>query len=126
MQKPIVFLLIATILVLGLLYFTLPKSPKKTTPTPTPIQRTEVILNQNGFTPATLTIKKGQAVRWVNQSGRDATVNSDPHPTHNLNRFLNLGQFPSGNSVQAIFNTGGKFDYHNHLNPSQKGSIVVE
>lgn len=126
MQKPVIFILIAAILIIGFLIFSVYKTPNNTGPGSTPVPRSEVTVGQNGFSPQTLTIKKGGAVVWVNQSGQDATINSDPHPTHNLHRFLNLGQFPSGSSVEATFNETGTFGYHNHLSPSQRGTIVVE
>ncbi|MBI4092031.1 MAG: cupredoxin domain-containing protein [Candidatus Levybacteria bacterium] len=126
MQKPIILILIAAILVIGALFFLVSKNPRKIGPGSAPIPRTEVTVGKNGFSPQSLTIKKGDTVVWINQSGEDATVNSDPHPTHNLHRFLNLGQFPSGSSAEATFNEAGTFGYHNHFNPSQKGTIVVK
>lgn len=86
----------------------------------------KVTFTKDGFLPASLTIKKGEAVMWINESSVDATVNSNPHPTHKLYRFLNLGEVPPGSSVQAVFEKTGTFGYHNHLNPGQQGTIVVK
>ncbi len=86
----------------------------------------EVTLTASGFSPATINVNKGDTVAWINKSGKNATVNSDPHPTHNLYPFLNLGQFPNSYTVQTVFKTPGTFTYHNHLNPSEKGTIVVK
>jgi len=131
MRQPIILILIVAILGIGLLFFLISKTPKKTGPgseliQSELIQRSEVTVGQNGFSPQTLEIKKGKTVVWINQGGEDATVNSDPHPTHNLNRFLNLGQFPSGSSVEATFNEAGTFSYHNHFHPDQRGTVVVK
>ena len=126
MQRPIVLILIAAILIIGFLLFQVSKTPKKTGPGSVPIPRLEVLVGQNGFSPQTLTIKKGETVVWINQSGENVTVNSDPHPTHNLHRFLNKGEFSSGSSVQVTFEETGTLSYHNHLNPSQKGTVVVK
>lgn len=126
MQRPIALILIAAILIIGSLLFLVSKNPKNTGSGSASIPRTEVTVGENGFSPQSLTIKKGETVIWINQSGEDATINSDPHPTHNLHRFLNLGQFPSGSSVEATFNEAGTFSYHNHFNPSQKGAIIVK
>lgn len=90
-----------------------------------PVQNS-VTVNKNGFSPSSITIKRGEAVAWINQSGEDATVNSGPHPTHNSHVFLNLGQFPSESSVGATFNETGTFDYHNHFHPEQRGTVVVK
>lgn len=86
----------------------------------------EIVLDKNGFSPVSITIKKGEAVTWINQSGRDASVNSAPHPTHNLYRFLNLGVFPNGSSVQTTFENAGSYSYHNHLKSEQQGTVVVK
>jgi|SRR3989344_3083009 len=126
MQRSTILILIAAILIIGFLIFSVSKTQKKTGPESVFIPRTEVTVGENGFSPQTLTIKKGDAVAWVNQGGDAATVNSDPHPTHDLHRFLNLGEFPSESSVEVTFNEVGTFGYHNHFNPSQTGTIVVQ
>ena len=71
-------------------------------------------------------IKKGGTVSWINASSKSGTVNSASHPNHNLHRFLNLGEFPSGSSFEAIFEKEGTYSYHNHLNPQQQGTVVVK
>ncbi len=85
-----------------------------------------VNLTSSGFDPKTVTIKTGTRVIWVNKSGGGATVNSDVHPTHQLYPPLNLGQFPDGSSVQLVFDKAGTYKYHNHLNPAQTGTVVVQ
>src|SRR4030043_2128666 len=52
---------------------------------------TEISLTSAGYEPSEITIKAGNTVVWTNNSGKEATVNSDPHPTHLLWPFLNLG-----------------------------------
>lgn len=86
----------------------------------------KVILSQNGFSPATLTVKAGTTVTWVNNSGMDATVNSDPHPIHTDYPPLNLGSFSDGQTLSLLFSTPGTYGYHNHLDPSQRGTIIVQ
>lgn len=90
-----------------------------------PSQNT-ITLTASGFSPATLTIKKGQTVTWINQSGQDATVNSDPHPLHTDYLPLNLGTFSDGQVLLLTFPKSGTYGYHNHLNPSERGTIIVE
>lgn len=86
----------------------------------------QIILTSTGWTPATLTIKTGDTVTWINQSGTDATVNSNPHPTHTDYPPLNLGTFTNGSTLSLAFPQKGTYGYHNHLNPSEKGTILVE
>lgn len=85
-----------------------------------------VTLTADGFSPATLTIKTGDKVTWVNKSGSAATVNSDPHPTHTGYSPLNLDKFPDEGTLSLTFDKPGTYGYHNHLNPGQKGTIVVQ
>lgn len=104
------------------------QSQKATTPdvTKTNSQVTNVILGNSGFVPKDITVKAGTTVAWINKSGKTATVNSDNHPAHLLYPFLNLGEFPNSSSLQAAFDKAGKYNYHNHLNPSETGTITVE
>ncbi len=92
------------------------------------IESTEVNVNimQNGYEPSTVTIKAGTKVVWTNKSGATANVSSDIHPTHLLWPFLNLGSFADGEMVSVVFDESGTYTYHDHLNPSRKGTVVVQ
>lgn len=103
-----------------------PVSPASVTPNSNQQTQTAVTLTASGFAPATLTIKAGQTVTWINQSGQEATVNSNPHPVHTDYPPLNLGSFANGASLQLTFPTPGTYGYHNHLNPSESGTIIVQ
>lgn len=102
------------------------------TPTTTQSQTTNkiapavVTVTNSGFEPKDLKIKVGAQVVWTNTSGKTVTVNSDNHPTHLLWPFLNLGAFDNGQSVSTTFAKSGKYTYHNHLDPNQTGSVIVE
>ena len=85
-----------------------------------------VTLASSGFDPKAVTVKAGTRVIWLNKSGGGATVNSAVHPTHQVYPPLNLGEFPDGSSVQLVFDKAGTYKYHNHLNPSQTGTVVAE
>lgn len=100
-------------------------SSEATASTTATIQDT-VNLTTNGFSPATLTIKAGTKVTWVNQSGSNATVNSNPHPIHTDYPPLNLGSFKDGGTLSLTFDKPGTYGYHNHLNPSESGTIIVQ
>lgn len=103
--------------------------PRSSTATQTEEQTQEatVIITDSGFEPATVTIKAGTKVVWINKSGGAATVNSALHPTHLIYPQLNLNDVPNNESVSLVFyKVGGTYKYHNHLNPSQTGTVVVE
>jgi plastocyanin len=94
----------------------------------TPVNNSSVVqITQAGFVPDVVTIKTGETVVWQNPDGVSATVNSDVHPTHLLYPPLNLGEVPpQGGQVSLKFDKAGTFTYHNHLNPSQTGTVVVQ
>lgn len=96
------------------------------TSTATEAEQNVVTLTQDGFTPKTLTVKAGTKVTFVNKSGATAAVNSAPHPAHTAYPPLNLGNFQDGGTLFLIFDKADTYTYHNHLNPSQNGKIVVE
>jgi len=84
-----------------------------------------VTLNKEGFTPQTVTINIGSAIRWKNMSGTQQTVNSDNYPTNQVHKELNFGEFASSSSVVYTFTKSGIFGYHNQLNHQQEGKIIV-
>ncbi len=85
-----------------------------------------ISLSLNGFEPKEVHLKVGGRVQWKNESGKIASVNSNPHPTNNAYRPLNLGQFSNGSTLQLVFTKKGTYGYHNYLNPSQQGTVIVE
>lgn len=102
------------------------------TPTPQPTsaqletEERKVNVTKAGFEPLTLKIKAGTKVVWENKSGGIANVSSVPHPIHTLYPFLNLGDFDDGKSLEVVFEDAGTYKYHNHLDSSQTGTVVVE
>lgn len=100
-------------------------------PTPTKadsvkIESANVEVTSSGFAPQSLTVKTGTTVVWTNKSGGPVTVNSDSHPTHLKWPFLNLGKFDDSASVSVVFEKVGTYTYHNHLDASQVGTVIVE
>ena len=85
-----------------------------------------IALTPTVFSPSTITVKAGAIVIWTNQSGTTATVNSAVHPTHQVYPPLTLGEFEDGGSLSLVFDSPGTYKYHNHLNPTQVGTIIVE
>jgi plastocyanin len=80
----------------------------------------------NGFEPKSITIKTGQTVTWTNKNSDDLWVASNPHPTHtDYPGFDELKGMSTGQTYSFTFTKVGKWGYHNHLNPSQQGEVVV-
>ncbi len=105
-----------------------PLSKIKVTPPPPPVfsNKSEISVGTQGFDPAVTKVKVGTLITWVNQSGQEAAIVSDPPGTHDAYPGLNLGKFPNGSGVSAIFNKAGTYGYHNYLHPEQTGTIIVE
>lgn len=85
-----------------------------------------ITLASTGFTPTTITVKTGTKVTWVNRSGSMGDVDSDPHPIHTSYPPMNFGTFSDGSTISLVFTKVGSYHYHNNLNPSQTGTIIVQ
>lgn len=100
---------------------------QQTSPTNEVTKEQNVItLTKDGFSPSALTVKAGTKVAWINKSGSQAAVNSNPHPIHTSYSPLNLGSFSDGSSLSLTFDKPGTYGYHNHLNPNQSGAVIVQ
>jgi plastocyanin len=104
------------------------QAAQNTTPTQAVQQQEEtlVTVTSAGYNPKTITVKPGAKVVWKNETGGPVTVSSDNHPTHLLWPFLNLGKFEDGSTVSVVFEKAGTYTYHNHLDSSMTGTVVVE
>lgn len=88
----------------------------------------EVDYDGSKFTPSTVTINAGDTVAFKN-TGSSASVwpASDPHPTHtDYPGFDALKGIAPGGTYSFTFTKTGSWGYHNHLNPAQQGTIVVQ
>lgn len=79
-----------------------------------------------GFVPDRLEIGVGETVVFVNASGADFWPASNIHPTHEiLPEFDSLEPVPSGQVWEFVFDEAGQWQYHDHLNPSEGGVVIV-
>lgn len=82
--------------------------------------------SDNGFSPATITVKKGTSVTFVNNSSAPMWVASNPHPTHtDLPGFDQLSAADNGGTYSYTFQKTGSWGYHNHRSPGDTGTVVV-
>lgn len=101
----------------------------QTTPTDqtTPnLSQATLSISASGFVPNSATITAGGTITWSNDSTVTSNVSSAPHPAHTDYPPLNLGDVAPGASVSLMFPNPGTYYFHNHLNPSQFGSIIVQ
>jgi len=82
-------------------------------------------ISKQGFDPASITVKSGSTVRWVNE---DSTT--DPalyNPTHRI-RLVNIKDSPllsSGQGWSWIFNEPGTYDYNDMIHTVPTGTVTV-
>jgi len=82
-----------------------------------------ITYTNDGFEPATLEVKKGAMVHFVNESDTQMWVASDSHPAHDI--LPTFDQFKSGDMYMYIFEEAGEWEYHDHLNAAFTGLITV-
>ncbi len=92
-----------------------------------------------GFEPATVTIVKGGTATFVNLDAAQHWPASVVHPTHTVYPGSDIqkcfsGEQPGfdacrgldeGESYSFVFDEVGTWGFHDHLQPSKKGTVVV-
>jgi plastocyanin len=110
-------------------------TPPASTPTPTPTppanppaasNSATVTYTSSGFSPSPVTIKKGGTVTFVNNSSSSFWPASGPHPSHTgYVGFDPKKAIAAGQSWSFTFDKVGTWPYHDHLNPTKFGQVVV-
>lgn len=103
-------------------------STTNTTTTDTNAAQSANTISYNGsaFSPSSITVKAGTTLTIKNNSSDALQFESDPHPVHTDNTELNVDLVNPSESKTFTVTKTGTWGYHNHLNPSQKGSIIVQ
>ncbi|TSC86464.1 MAG: Uncharacterized protein G01um10148_450 [Parcubacteria group bacterium Gr01-1014_8] len=98
---------------------------------------TLITYTDGGYSPQTVSIKKGQTVRFVNNAERqDTWPASAIHPTHSIypqktdsdclgSSFDPCHGLKPGEFWEFTFNEVGEWGFHDHLHPSKFGKILV-
>lgn len=98
-----------------------------------------VTYNGTSFSPSTVTVKLGGTVTWTDTSGQ-MWVASDPHPIHNgydgttrqehcapgYTGATPFDECTPGATYSFTFTKSGSWGYHDHLNHSALGTVVVQ
>lgn len=113
----------------------------------TPVQSgqsgpTTVMVTYDGssFSPSTVTIHQGDTVMWMDNGNQPMEVASDPHPVHNgydgttrqthcaagYSGPAPFDECAPGTQFSFTFTKTGSWGYHNHLDQSQGGTVVVQ
>jgi plastocyanin len=135
MSKKIVWIIVAVIVIIGGVigvYAVMqknaeaPSNPTTSTSDSSKKAAATITYSDSGFSPSKTTVKSGDTVAIKNTSSSDMQFDSDPHPVHTDDEELNAGTVAPGQTVTFTVTTKGTFGFHNHLNPSDTGSITVE
>lgn len=87
----------------------------------------EVNYDGKSFQPSKLEIKTGDIVIFRNKSDKGFWPASGPHPKHtNYPEFDAKSSIAPGQSFEFKFIKAGTWAYHDHLNASSTGTIVVK
>ena len=79
-----------------------------------------VTIKDRKYAPATLTIKAGETVTWVNKDDHDHTVEEDRDKDG-----FDSGNLSGGDSFKHTFDKAGKYKYACSYHPRMKGTIIV-
>ena len=79
----------------------------------------DVEIKNFAFSPSSLTIKKGDSIRWTNRDSVDHTATSD-------NNAFDSPLLSDDESFTFTFNNAGEFSYYCKPHPYMKAKIIVE
>ena len=78
------------------------------------------------FSPSSVTLNAGDTLKVVNNSSKSVEFSSDPHPSHTNNPELNIGDIEPGKTASITVKNKGTWGYHNHLDASQTGTVIIK
>lgn len=131
----IIVIIIIALAAVGVYFATRGKQPNTTTTGLATSTGNTVTFTDSGFSPSTLIVKKGDTVTFKNNASNSVWVASNPHPLHNgypttggcvSSTFDSCQNIAPGSSWSFTFDIVGSWGYHNHLNPSEGGTIKVQ
>jgi plastocyanin len=86
------------------------------------LYQAQIAISSRGFTPISVKVKKGDSVAWIRKDGSMHLIVSDSGPA----TFKGQGALQFNDMYLTTFNTVGTYTYHDQLNPSLKGTVIVE
>jgi len=79
----------------------------------------EIVIENFSFEPATLTVKAGTTVTWVNHD-------DEPHTATATDKRFNSKTLDNGDRFSQEFDTPGTYNYYCALHPKMTGKIIVK
>ncbi|HSX24960.1 MAG TPA: cupredoxin domain-containing protein [Candidatus Andersenbacteria bacterium] len=86
-----------------------------------------VSMTDTGISPATITVKSGTTITFINNGQQLHWPASDPHPIHtDVPGFDAKRGLAPGELYRFTFTKVGSFGMHDHLHPSFHAQIIVQ
>lgn len=85
-----------------------------------------ITYTDSGFSPSSSTVSSGTTITIKNDSTKSLQFASSDHPTHTKNPELNGATIEPGQTQTITVTKKGTNGYHNHLNASDTGTIIVQ
>jgi plastocyanin len=112
---------------------TLPKTTVMPTITTSPtlqtttseFEKNKITINRTGFYPASLTVKSGSSVRWVNADSTEDYALYNPTHRIALANIQNFQLLAPGESCSHIFIQPGSYDYSDMIHTDMRGTVIV-
>jgi plastocyanin len=79
----------------------------------------EVWMQNNAFTPSSITVSAGTTIKWTNKDNMAHTVTSD-------NGLFDSGNIAAGGTYTRQFTTAGSYPYRCTLHSGMIGTVVVQ
>jgi plastocyanin len=96
----------------------------------TPADVNVVEMQNLSFNPGTITIKKGETVRWVNDDQTAHNPTSDDYNSDNPDQSpptaWSAAPVNPGGAFERTFGDTGIFEYHCMIHDYMKGKVIVE
>jgi plastocyanin len=79
----------------------------------------EIVIQNFAFEPATLTVKVGTKVTWINHD-------DDPHTATAIDKKFNSKTLDTGDQFSMQFDQPGIYKYYCALHPKMTGEVIVK
>lgn len=97
-------------------------TPASNVPTKLNLYQASVSISSRAVSPASVKIKKGDSVAWLNKDRSMHLIVSDT----GLAGFAGQGALLFNDMYLFTFSNPGTYGYHDQLNPALKGTVIVE
>jgi plastocyanin len=95
-------------------------------PTAKSVPVAAVRITKTGFEPSTLSVKQGTKIVWTNTDSGLHQVVANPYPKGTDLTSLKSEILNNSQSYTYVANTTGNFGYHDQLQPTINGTLVVQ